>query len=119
MTEHTSSWLSDADLAALRREADLTQTGRAQAAGIGRHAVSHWKGEDVVDARHHAPQHMRVEAGISDIHAVFRKAIARAGAPAWDGVLVAGREQQTWERLEPQHDVEPVGGACGSTVHGC
>ena len=50
--------LTGQDLAALRREAGLTQAELAQRAGIGRHAVIYWEQKPVVDPRAWAPCRM-------------------------------------------------------------
>ncbi len=87
--------LSGQDLAALRGAAGLTQAQLAQAAGVGRHAVSYWEQKAVVEALQHAPRRMIEVLGVKVGRAVFRDAIARASG---DGVLHA--EQAAIARME-------------------
>ena len=85
MTVRTFPSLSGQELAALRREAGLTQTQLALLAGIGRHAVSYWETKASVDPRGWAPEKMFEVLGIKVVP--YIGTTTRRGAGARHGVL--------------------------------
>ena len=85
MNLRTFSHLSGQELAAIRREAGMTQTQLARAAGIGRHAVSYWEQKPSADAWGWAPRQMFEVLAIRVVPHINTS--TRAGAPARHGVL--------------------------------
>jgi DNA-binding XRE family transcriptional regulator len=81
----TYSRLTGQELAALRREAGMTQTQLALLAGFGRHAVSYWETKPTVDPRGWAPKRMFEVLGITVVPQL--ETSTRAGARARHGVL--------------------------------
>jgi transcriptional regulator with XRE-family HTH domain len=81
--------LTGQELATLRRAAGLTQTQLAQAAGVGRHAVSYWETKAVVDPRGWAPKRMFEVLGIKVVPPVVPQSetISRGRARARHGML--------------------------------
>lgn len=102
--ERTFERLSGRELAELRRKADLTQAQLAQAAGIGRHAVSYWELKERVDERVQASQRMLAVLGVRVARAAFGDIIVRAGAPARDGVLVPEWLQRALDRFDARQE---------------
>ena len=63
--------LSGRKLALTRHKAGLTQSQLAQAAGIGRHAVSYWERKAGVDSLQHAPRCMLAVLSVATDPAAF------------------------------------------------
>ncbi len=75
--------MTGAELRAARQALGLTQTGLADKAGIGRHAVSYWEGKAWVEPRGHAPRRMLQVLGLlGELHS---GTLSRAGG----GVLLS------------------------------
>jgi DNA-binding transcriptional regulator YiaG len=102
MTPHALSSLSGQELATLRRGAGLTQVQLAQAAGIGRQAVSYWERKVKVGPRNWAPKRMLKVLGVSVVPHSASSTRARGGGvllPSWLDAYVQERLAKEEARL--------------------
>ena len=79
--------MTGAELGAHRKAAGLTQAQLAQAAGIGRHAVSYWESKPSVNPWSGAPKRMLEMLGVRIVPT--SPTTTRPGARAHDGVLLS------------------------------
>lgn len=96
------SFLTGGDLRAKRKAANLSQAGLAQAAGIGRQAVSYWENKPALDLRGWACKRMLAALGILPVLPPQTRARGDGLLPIWAATERRAMEQARAAAEKPE-----------------